>query len=167
MIPELLSRLTDLSLPNYISFRAAMAALTAFVLALVAGPRTIRWLRAHRVGEDVTKTDSVALAELAQRTGKHETTTMGGSFLVASLLVSVLLWCRLDNLQVVLALVLVAGKGHEQEQVVGDRRLPFCDREELEMAVRLCLDGRLVDGLGGEPQAKGARVETGGLHGRP
>ena len=61
------------------------------------------------------------------------------------------------------AMVLVAGKGHEQEQVIGDRRLPFCDREELEMALRLCLDGRLGDGL----RDAGSAIATGGLHGRP
>ena len=34
---------------------------------------------------------------------------MGGSFLIVSLVLSVILWCDLDNLQVVLGLVLVVG----------------------------------------------------------
>lgn len=94
---------------GYISFRTAMAALTAFAIALVVGPRTIAWLKRNRVGEDVTKTDSIELAQLAQRMGKKDTPTMGGSFLVGSLLLSVLIWCRLDNLHVVLGLFLTAG----------------------------------------------------------
>jgi UDP-N-acetylmuramoyl-L-alanyl-D-glutamate--2,6-diaminopimelate ligase len=31
--------------------------------------------------------------------------------------------------------LLVAGKGHEREQLIGAQRLPFSDREELERAL--------------------------------
>jgi UDP-N-acetylmuramoyl-L-alanyl-D-glutamate--2,6-diaminopimelate ligase len=31
--------------------------------------------------------------------------------------------------------VLVAGKGHEQEQIVGNQRIPFSDRDELAHAI--------------------------------
>ena len=109
MIPSLLRELLDIQLFDYLSFRTAMAGLTAFLLALVFGGPTIAWLKRHRVGEDVTKTDSHLLADMAQRMGKKDTPTMGGSFLIASLLLSVLLWARLDNLQVILGLFLTAG----------------------------------------------------------
>jgi phospho-N-acetylmuramoyl-pentapeptide-transferase len=96
-----------LRLFGYISFRMAMAALTAFALALFLGSRTIDWLRAHRVREDVSKTDAPELAAAALAGGKGDTPTMGGSFLVASLLGSVLLWSRVDNVHVVLGILLV------------------------------------------------------------
>ncbi|MEZ6014101.1 MAG: phospho-N-acetylmuramoyl-pentapeptide-transferase [Planctomycetota bacterium] len=109
MLAELLARLTGAALFEYISFRAALAAFTSFVVALALGGPTIRWLRKHRVGEDVTKTAALELAQLSQNMGKHQTTTMGGSFLVTALLTGVLLWCRLDNVAVVIAMVIVAG----------------------------------------------------------
>jgi phospho-N-acetylmuramoyl-pentapeptide-transferase len=96
-------------LVGYISFRVAMAALSAFALALLLGGPTIRWLKAHRVREDVTKTDAPELAKMAASTGKDETPTMGGSFLVAALIGSVLLWARLDVIHVVLGILLVCG----------------------------------------------------------
>ena len=109
MLPDLFERWLGVSMFGYISFRVAMAALTAFVLTLVSGPRAIRWLRAHKVGEDVSKTDSPELAHMAERMGKMATPTMGGCFLVGSLLASVLLWARLDNVFVVLGVLLTAG----------------------------------------------------------
>ncbi len=109
MIPGILDDVFGLQLFGYISFRMAMAALSAFALALWWGRPTIAWLRRHKVGEDVTKTDSLELAQLSEKMGKKNTPTMGGSFLVAALLASVILWGRLDNLHVVLGVLLTAG----------------------------------------------------------
>jgi len=105
----LLHEQADLRLFGYISFRMAMAALTGFLLALWWGKRVIAWLGARRIREDVSKAPHEELVKLAQSAGKGKTPTMGGSFLVAALIASVVLWARLDNLQVVLAIVLVAG----------------------------------------------------------
>lgn len=109
MFPGVLDDLFGVRLFGYISFRMAMAALTAFVLALWWGRPAIAWLKRRRVGEDVSKTDQRELAKLSEKMGKQGTPTMGGSFLVGALLASVLLWCRLDNLHVVLAVLLTAG----------------------------------------------------------
>lgn len=109
MLYALLHEQADLRLFGYISFRMAMAALTGFLLALWWGKHVIAWLTARRIREDVSKAPHEELVKLAEKAGKGKTPTMGGSFLVAALLASVLLWARLDNLQVVLAIVLVAG----------------------------------------------------------
>lgn len=108
MFPGIFDDILHVQLFGYISFRMAMAALTAFTLALVLGKPVIAWLTARKVSEGV-KGDSAALDALTERTGKRSTPTMGGSFLVASLIVSVLLWGRLDNIHVVLGVLLTAG----------------------------------------------------------
>ena len=109
MLPELLRELFGVSLFDYISVRMAFAAMTAFLLALISGAPVIRWLRANRVQETTGQADSAELAKHAEESGKSKTTTMGGSFLICSLVVSVLLWARLDNLHVVFGVVLTAG----------------------------------------------------------
>jgi phospho-N-acetylmuramoyl-pentapeptide-transferase len=109
MFPGLFDQLAGVDLFGYITFRVAAAGLTAFALALWWGRPVIAWLHRHSVREDTSKTDLHLLAEASERSGKRDTPTMGGSFLVASLLVAVLLWARLDNLHVVLAVLLTAG----------------------------------------------------------
>lgn len=109
MIPGFLDEWLGMKLFGYITFRVAMAGLTAFVFALWWGAPTIRWLKGHRVVEDLTKTDLVPVALAQGAVDKRDTPTMGGSFLVAALIVSVLLWGRLDNVHVVLAIILTAG----------------------------------------------------------
>ena len=109
MLYALLHDGLELRLFSYISFRAAMAALTAFTLALWWGAPVIRWLKVNRVREDTSKTDAPALAQAAAKSPKADTPTMGGSFLVAAMLLSVFLWARLDNVHVVLGMVMIAG----------------------------------------------------------
>ncbi|MDP6520798.1 MAG: phospho-N-acetylmuramoyl-pentapeptide-transferase [Planctomycetota bacterium] len=109
MLPDLLADLLGVQLFGYISFRMAAAGLCAFVFALIGGRYMIPWLRARGVGEDVSKSDSADLAAHAAEMGKAGTPTMGGSFMVGALLLAVLLWARLDNVHVILAIALTAG----------------------------------------------------------
>lgn len=109
MFPGLFRDVFEMQLFGYISFRTAMAGLFAFAFALAMGRPTIAWLKRHEVGEALTDTGSFELDRVTRESGKEGTTTMGGSFLVTSMLLSVVLWCRLDNLLVVLAILLTAG----------------------------------------------------------
>jgi len=109
MIPAIFEGWLGLQLFGYITFRVAMAGLSAFLLALWWGKCTIGWLRGNKVTEDLTKTDLRPLAPQAGAVDKRETPTMGGSFLIAALLAAVILWGRLDNVHVILAVILTAG----------------------------------------------------------
>ncbi|MGD2278589.1 MAG: phospho-N-acetylmuramoyl-pentapeptide-transferase [Candidatus Omnitrophota bacterium] len=87
---------------RYITFRASMAAVTAFMLSVIFGPAIIRWLKSWGVGEYVRKEHVGGLYDLHKH--KEGTPTMGGVMIVVSVLVSTLLWSRLDNDFVILAL---------------------------------------------------------------
>ena len=93
---------------RFISFRAVAAVGTAFLLAMLLGPRVIRWLGGAGVGEDTGKSPSEKLRELHSE--KAGTPTMGGLFLIGATLVSGLLWARFDgfNVYTLPGLVLIA-----------------------------------------------------------
>ncbi len=55
---------SELEIIKYISFRAGIAALTAFLISIFIGGRIIRMLKKYKVSEDTTKTDSVRLRVL-------------------------------------------------------------------------------------------------------
>ncbi len=90
-----------------ITFRAALAALASFVLAVVLGPRLIRWLRS-RYCEPI-----MCDAEAVRRLHEHKsgTPTMGGLFIVAGLIGATCLFSDLTNPLVHAAIVLVVGFG--------------------------------------------------------
>ena len=80
---------------GYISVRAGGAAVTSFLLAVLFGPRVIRWLQRQGMGERVDGTGSEKLEELHK--DKAGTPTMGGLFVIGSILASGLLWLRFDG----------------------------------------------------------------------
>ena len=88
-----------LGLMHYLSFRAMMAAVTAVVVAMIAGKRIIRVLQRKQIGETVR---DLGLADQIQKKG---TPTMGGVIIILSILSGVLLFCDLTNIYVILLLV--------------------------------------------------------------
>jgi phospho-N-acetylmuramoyl-pentapeptide-transferase len=83
-----------LNLFQYGVFRAAMAALTAFAIAVFFGRWFILFLRRRRALERTEKGDSARLVQIQYE--KRETPTMGGVILLLAIGVSTLLWARLD-----------------------------------------------------------------------
>ncbi len=87
-----------------VMFRCIVAALTAFAIAILLGPRIIRWLMRKKIG-DRPEFHHEALNELTKE--KANTPTMGGLIIILAVLVATLLWARLDNPFVQKAIVLV------------------------------------------------------------
>jgi phospho-N-acetylmuramoyl-pentapeptide-transferase len=87
---------------RYITFRAAGAVVTAIVLTLLLGPGFIRWLQRLSIGQNIREVGP-------EHHHKAGTPTMGGVLILFALVVPTLLWARLDNFYLWLALgVMVA-----------------------------------------------------------
>jgi phospho-N-acetylmuramoyl-pentapeptide-transferase len=88
---------------RYETFRAMGAALTAFVLSLALGPKTILLLTQLKMGQPFRlKSEVRELADL--HSAKKGTPTMGGILILSAVAISALLWCDLNNRLVWLAL---------------------------------------------------------------
>ena len=94
-----------LRLISYISVRAAAAAVTALLLSFLVGPAIIRRLKAMRVRQVVRE----GTPDTHQ--SKGTTPTMGGLIILACSIVPTLLWTRLDNRYVLLALLVTVWMG--------------------------------------------------------
>jgi len=75
---------------QYLTFRAVMAALTALLIGLIAGPFVIRRLISLNIGQPIR--------EYAMQThlSKSGTPTMGGVLILLSISVATLLWSDLS-----------------------------------------------------------------------
>jgi phospho-N-acetylmuramoyl-pentapeptide-transferase len=86
-----------------------MAALTAFVICFLIGPRLIALLQRKGVKEKAWKSDSEKLSDLHRH--KDQVPTMGGIIILIAILVSSALWGRLDNTFIQLGLLCTVGFG--------------------------------------------------------
>jgi len=94
---------------KYITFRAAMASISAFLLSVLLGPIIIRMLARLKIGDSPRKKHVENLYELHKH--KEGTPTMGGIIIILSVVFSCLLWARLDNRLVILCLISVLWLG--------------------------------------------------------
>jgi hypothetical protein len=88
-----------------ITFRAALAALLSFVLAVLLGPWVIAWLQT-RFREPLSNR-SPKLRELSQH--KAATPTMGGLFLVAGIVAAAAVLCNWQNGYIPIVLLNLVG----------------------------------------------------------
>ncbi len=94
---------------KYITFRSALAAISAFVICVALGPVVIRLLSFLEIGEKTYRPDAPHLHKF--HGSKSGTPTMGGVLIIAAILVSTLLWARWDNAYVWLAMGATLGLG--------------------------------------------------------
>ena len=88
---------------GYITFRAAMAAITAFIVGVLLGPYIIRWLQKMKIGQHIRGEGIPDLYERHQN--KAGTPTMGGILILLSIVLSILLWGNFYNRYVYLVLI--------------------------------------------------------------
>ncbi len=86
--------LSGFRLFRYVSFRAAFAAILAFLIATIVGPGIVKWLR-ERKAVGVVLTGSKIVDD--ERLRKAHTPTMGGVILLIGVSLASLLFARLDN----------------------------------------------------------------------
>ena len=90
---------------RYITFRTIYASLTAFLICFLLGPWMIRKLREMQIGQYIR--DDGPKTHL----DKAGTPTMGGTLIILSIAVSILLWSDLTNFFVWITLFVVVGYG--------------------------------------------------------
>jgi len=90
---------------NYISFRAAGAAVTALIVAFIVGPAIIRRLRRMRLHQVIREGTPDSHQE------KKRTPTMGGLIILASTLIPTVLWAKLNNRYVLIAMFVMLWMG--------------------------------------------------------
>ena len=119
-----------LNVIQYVTFRTGMAAVTALLLSLLLGGKVVRKLAELKYGQEIRE----ELSE--EHHAKKGTPTMGGMLIIGSVLVSTLLWARLDSLYLWLALgvtILFGAIGFTDDwiKIVKKRSLGLTGRQKL------------------------------------
>ena len=96
---------TAFNIFQYITFRAAYAGITALLISFLLGPWVIKKLTQLKAGQEVR------LDGPQTHLVKSGVPTMGGIFIIISIVVSVLLWQDIDNLYTWIIVLAIVGFG--------------------------------------------------------
>ena len=88
-----------LNVIQYVTFRTGLATISSLLISLILGKWAIRKLEELKVGQEIRE----ELSEEHQ--AKKGTPTMGGVLIIGAVIISSLLWARLDSLYLWLALI--------------------------------------------------------------
>ncbi len=115
---------------QYVTFRTAWATITSLLLSLFLGKRVIRKLADLKFGQEIREELS------AEHQAKKGTPTMGGILIIGSVIISTVLWARLDNVFLWLALgattlFAVVGFGDDYIKIVKKRSLGLTGKQKL------------------------------------
>jgi phospho-N-acetylmuramoyl-pentapeptide-transferase len=109
MLYELLYSLHDYFSPfnvfRYITFRTALAALTALMITFVIAPHFIRWLRKISMIQQIRDDGP------ATHLSKAGTPTMGGIIILTAITVSMLMWGNFRNIYIWVMMISLLGFG--------------------------------------------------------
>ena len=119
-----------LNVIQYVTFRTAMATITALLISLLFGGKVIRKLSALKIGQEIRE----ELSEEHQ--AKKGTPTMGGVLIIGAVFASTILWARLDSIFLWLALgatLLFGAVGFADDyiKIVKKRSLGLTERQKL------------------------------------
>jgi phospho-N-acetylmuramoyl-pentapeptide-transferase len=124
---------------QYVTFRTAYASVTAMLIALLSGRVVIKALKKWNIGQQIREEGPQA------HIAKRDTPTMGGLLLIASVVISTLLWARLSSPYVWVIIIATVAFG-----AVGfaDDYLKLVKRRSLGLTARQKLALQLVIAFG-------------------
>jgi len=115
---------------QYVTFRTAYASVTALLISLLSGRRVINALKRWNIGQQIREEGPQA------HMAKQNTPTMGGLLLIASVIVSTLLWAKLSSFYVwvvILATLAFGGVGFADDylKLVKQKSLGLTGRQKI------------------------------------
>jgi phospho-N-acetylmuramoyl-pentapeptide-transferase len=152
--------ISALNVVRYITFRTAVASLTALFLVLVLGPWMIERLRRLQVGQFIREEGPQA------HRAKAGTPTMGGVLILVGVLVPTLLWADLRNLNIWILILSTSafaavGFADDYTKVVKQRSLGLTARRKLfwQLAISLAVGITIYALAQAEPKEYSTRVQ--------
>jgi phospho-N-acetylmuramoyl-pentapeptide-transferase len=121
---------------QYVTFRTAYASVTAMLIALLSGRVVIKALKKWNIGQQIREEGPQA------HIAKRDTPTMGGLLVIASVVISTLLWARLSSFYVWVIIAATLGFGaigfaDDYLKLVKRRSLGLTGRQKLALQLVL------------------------------